>query len=132
MNEEDPERDRATQEEDLLTVNKEWQKVGKHNVLSGNTTLGARAQGQRALYLFSPLGLAARREAQTRGPRYYHATAACRGYPSQSPSHSLEVARPRGRASTLMAEKKFLLCSQFLLDHLFLQHCRTALLPIHD
>ena len=32
------------EEEDLLTVNKGWQKVGKHNALSGNTTLGARAQ----------------------------------------------------------------------------------------
>ena len=27
-----------------MTVNKERQKVGKHNALSGNTTLGARAQ----------------------------------------------------------------------------------------
>ena len=32
------------EKEDLLTANKERQKVGKHSALSGNTTLGARAQ----------------------------------------------------------------------------------------
>ena len=41
-------RDRYGQEEEeeeeevLLTAYNKWQKVGKHNALSGNTTLGAR------------------------------------------------------------------------------------------
>ena len=39
------EREREEEEEekeDLLTANKERQKVGKHNALSGNTILGTR------------------------------------------------------------------------------------------
>jgi len=42
----DSERDRATQEEEeeegLLRRRRRRRKVGKHNALSGNTTLGAR------------------------------------------------------------------------------------------
>jgi len=35
----------AAAEEDLLTVHNEWQKVGKHNALSGDTTMEHRGDG---------------------------------------------------------------------------------------
>ena len=39
-----------------MTVNNEWQKVGKHNALSDNTTLGTRALVYGSKDLRSPLG----------------------------------------------------------------------------